>query len=434
LLDSLLQEFQIIFANRAMGNIISYFFPQPQPAPASIEDASQNNVAAAVPQFVVENQKSELIFENEKGKAGESVDEGIEVIEDNENIVVEDICVTTTEPERSYVPEESLIEKPLETRISEPQKNFATESPEPVKLATPEPEKSWSAEPVKLATPEPDKVLTPEPVKLTTPGPVKLATPEPEKALTPEPVKLATPEPEKVLTPEPVQLATPEPEKVLTPEPVKLATPEPEKVLTPEPVKLATPEPEKVLTPEPADLAPPEPENALTPESVKPEEVPTLEPVKSETPEPEKSVTPEPLKLGTPEAEKIELVGLTASETPETIKSNSLKTETEINAMLDDEKDSSSEDVKVQLEEYVEDLIPNLHEAKTPDLMIVLSSDTPKAKTPEPATESIKIAANEPKLNICEDDVEFIEFNEENKNSVTQDGAGGAAGLKDLLS
>ena len=44
-----------------MGNIISYFFPQPQPAPASIEDASHNNVAAAVPQFVVENQKSELV-------------------------------------------------------------------------------------------------------------------------------------------------------------------------------------------------------------------------------------------------------------------------------------------------------------------------------------------------------------------------------------
>merc|ERR1712013_243194 len=205
-------------------------------------------------------------------------------------------------------------------------------------------------------------------------------------------------------------------------------------------------------------------ENALTPESV----------------EPEKSVTPEPLKLVTPEAEKIELVGLRASETentstpensfitqpienfgtekkeitekyldhmlfqlsspepktstPETIESNSLKTETELNAMLDNEKDSSSEDLKFPLQEYVEDLIPNLHEANTQDLMMSLSSDTPKAKTPEPATESIKIAANEPKLDICEDDVEVIELNEEDKNSVTQDGAGGAAGLKDLLS
>jgi len=84
------------------------------------------------------------------------------------------------------------------------------------------------------------------------------------------------------------------------------------------------------------------------------------------------------------------------------------------------------------LQKYVEDLIPNLHEAKTQDIM--MSSDTPKAKTPEPATESIKIAANESKLNICEDDVEVIELNEENKNSVTQDGSGGAAGLKDLLS
>ena len=363
-----------------------------------------------------------------------------------------------SEPDRSYVPEESLIEKPIETRFFEPQKNFATESQEPVILTIPESEKSLTAEPIKLATPEPDEVLKPEPVKL--------ATPEPEKV--------------KVLTPEPLKLATPESEKALTPESTKLATPEPEKVLTTEPVKLATPEPEKVVTTELADLAPPEPENALTPESVKLEEALALEPVKSETPEPEKSVTPEPLKLGTPEAEKIELVGLRASETEntstpensfitqpmenfgtekkeitekyldpmlfqlsspepktsthETIESNSLKTETELNAMLDDEKDSSSEDLKVPLQEYVEDLIPNLHEANTQDLMMSLSSDTPKAKTPEPATESIKIAANESKLNICEDDVEVIEFNEENKNSVTQEGAGGAAGLKDLLS
>jgi len=419
-----------------MGNIISYFFPQP--SPTSIEDASQNNVAAsgsvsAVPQYVVENQKSELIYEDEKNKAADSIDEGLEVIEDNESIVVEENRVLSSE-------------KAL--------------TPEPIKLATPEPEKALAPEPIKLATPEPEKALTPEPVKLATPepekaltlDPVKLATPEPEKALTPEPVKLATPEPEKTLTPDPVKLATPEPEpvkldtiepeKALTPEPGKFVIPESEKALTTEPVKLDKPEAVKDGTPEPAKVAAAEPENALTSESMKlatpePEKVlapeavklekPELEkdltpePVKLPTPEPEKSVTPEPVKLLTPEPDDIDI-------TPETV-----TPETGNDTMPDDGKHSNSQDTKVHIQEFVEDLIPEGQETKTLILGKPLSPDTPNAKTPEPVTDSIKIGGAESKPDIYEDDVEVIEFQEDNKNILMQEGAGGAAGVKDLL-
>merc|ERR1739848_271535 len=118
--------------------------------------------------------------------------------------------------------------------------------------------------------------------------------------------------------------------------------------LTPDTVKLATPEPEKDLTPEPMKLP---------------------------TPEPEKSVTPEPVKLLTPEPDDIDI-------TPETV-----TPETGNNTMPDDVKHSSSQDTKVLIQEFVEDLIPEGQETKTLILGKPLSPDTPNAKTPEPVTD-----------------------------------------------
>eukprot|EP00092_Neocalanus_flemingeri_P105112 GFUD01134690.1.p1 GENE.GFUD01134690.1~~GFUD01134690.1.p1 ORF type:complete len:349 (+),score=125.67 GFUD01134690.1:48-1094(+) len=309
-----------------MGNIISYFFPQP--APAGIEqvveevreDVVARKEATEVPvvpttevvgmivdakiedsverdfEFVEEvaektnegkHDLQEEIISNKVGGLEATEVEIIGSVKDNEE---EAQIAVTPETVRDEAPEavdnsvsqdnENINEVEMIGSIQESNVQLMEEptsesvdlpTSEPIKTPTPEP--SFAPEPVRALTPEAIIIITPEPTKETTPDPSiqdSTSSPIPELEVSlPEPLKATTPEPSsaseplKALSPEAIIVSTPEPTKATTPEPTILDS---TTVLNPDLIEASTPEPKKAPTPEPSSA--PEPVKAVTPEAI----------------------------------------------------------------------------------------------------------------------------------------------------------------------
>eukprot|EP00092_Neocalanus_flemingeri_P013889 GFUD01014984.1.p1 GENE.GFUD01014984.1~~GFUD01014984.1.p1 ORF type:complete len:376 (+),score=129.55 GFUD01014984.1:51-1178(+) len=342
-----------------MGNILSYFFPQPAPAGIEqvveevTEDVATRKEATEVPVVpttevvgMVVDAKIEDSVEREfefVEEVAEKTNEGFEFVKEDklenvsnvlnagkhdlqEEATKVDIIGTVKDSEKdaqiAVTPEtvrdeaseavdnsvnqenENISEVEMIGSIQESNVQLMEEpTSESVDLPT-----SEHVEPIKVCTPEP--LVAPEPFKTPTPEPS--FAPEPVRALTPEAIIIITPEPTKETTPDPTiqdSTSSPIPEliEVSPPEPLKATTPEPSsaseplKALSPEAIIVSTPEPTKATTPEPTVLDSttvlnPDLIEASTPE---PQKAPTPEP--SSAPEPVKAVTPEAIIVSTPE-------------------------------------------------------------------------------------------------------------------------------------
>eukprot|EP00092_Neocalanus_flemingeri_P093852 GFUD01119320.1.p1 GENE.GFUD01119320.1~~GFUD01119320.1.p1 ORF type:complete len:362 (-),score=139.65 GFUD01119320.1:125-1183(-) len=309
-----------------MGNILSYFFPQP--APAGIEqvveevreDVAARKEATEVPVVpttevvgMMVDAKTEDMVERDfefVEEVAEKTNEGFEYVKEDK---LENVSNVLNEGKHD-LQEEFISNKVASLEATEVEIiGSVKDSDEGVQRAvTPEPIKDEASEAVdnsvnqdnenmseveiigsiqernvelvEETTTESGDLPTSDPVEPPVPGdkPINVSTPEPLIASTPEPSKAPN---EPSLAPEPV--------KALTPETITVSTPEPAKATTPEPtVHEAT----TALNSDLIELSPPEPLKASTPE---PQKAPTHEPLSA--PEPVKALTPEVIIVSTPE-------------------------------------------------------------------------------------------------------------------------------------
>jgi len=314
-----------------MGNIISYFFPQP--APGSIEqaeEAGQDSNIAVPEDDVYSTDAPTLVIENEWEQAVNVTEETALPTEAQMAVspsppTPEPINIQTPEPVGALTTElygdstpgpqepveiltpdleKVLIEEPMKAQIPEPERMLAEESVNPTPPSTPEPERVLAEELVKALTTELESPPTPQPMKLptleeperilaeaTVKAPTPPSTPEPERILAEELLKALTTELERPPTPELLINQTLYLEQVLTLEPVKAPISDPERALKymSEPVKASSSEPERSNTQDPT----PESEGALNPD-----------PIKSFEKNPPETTDPEPDRVVTPESEK----------------------------------------------------------------------------------------------------------------------------------
>eukprot|EP00092_Neocalanus_flemingeri_P058221 GFUD01069339.1.p2 GENE.GFUD01069339.1~~GFUD01069339.1.p2 ORF type:complete len:343 (+),score=130.40 GFUD01069339.1:49-1077(+) len=293
-----------------MGNIISYFFPQP--APAGIEqvveevtkDVAARKEATEVPVVpttevvgMIVDAKTEDSVEKDfefVEEVAEKTTEGFEFVEEDklenvsnvlnagkhdlhEEIISNKVAsLETTEVEIIGSVKDSdegvqraVTPEPIRDEASEAVDNSVNQDNEnmseveiigSIQESNVELGEETTTEPLDLPTSEPIDP-TAHMIKDSTPEALTACTPEPPKTPTPEP--LSAPEPVRALTPETIRDSTPEPTKATTPEPTVL---DPTTVLNPDLIEASTPEPQKAPTPELSSA--PEPVKAVTPEAI----------------------------------------------------------------------------------------------------------------------------------------------------------------------
>jgi len=351
-----------------MGNIISYFFPQPTPSIIEqVEEASEDDVStSAVTNYTPERKTSELVFENEVEKAEKNVDEGFEVVEKNQQIVDNDPVDLEYEQEETITPELEEAPKPVTTI---PEKSVFPESveTEAEQLDTVESDQAMVLEPEKLEMIEPEKAVVPEPKALE--------TVEVEEGLVPKTEKQESMEPEKGTMTEPEILETLELEKPMVTETEELETLEPEKAVVIEPEESEKLEPGKAVVTDPEELETVELEKARVTE---PEKLETHEPEKSE---PVTSLVPEKASEDSPaemkDCDKFEIINDLVEATPEIIKAITPDT--------------------------VENIVPELNGSLATDLV---KPEPLKLETPDIAPKAIEINTSTALLDTYEDDIE----------------------------
>eukprot|EP00092_Neocalanus_flemingeri_P008449 GFUD01009105.1.p1 GENE.GFUD01009105.1~~GFUD01009105.1.p1 ORF type:complete len:387 (-),score=149.87 GFUD01009105.1:356-1516(-) len=336
-----------------MGNILSYFFPQP--APAGIEqlveevreDVAARKEATEVPvvpttevvgmivdakieesverdfEFVEEvaektNEGFEFVKEDKLENVSNVLNEGkhdlqeeiisnkVASLEATEVEIIGSVKDSEEEAQITVTPETVRDEAPeaVDNSVSQDNENInEVEMIGSIQESNVKLMEEPTRESVDLPTsePEPIKVCTPEP--LVAPEPFKTPTPEPSFA--PEPVRALTPEAIMIITPELTKETTPGPtiqDSTSTPIPelIKVSPPEPLKATTPEPSSAS--EPLKALSPETIIVSTPEPTKATTPEPTVLDSTTVLNPDLLEASTPELSSAPEPVKAVTPEA------------------------------------------------------------------------------------------------------------------------------------
>eukprot|EP00092_Neocalanus_flemingeri_P105113 GFUD01134691.1.p1 GENE.GFUD01134691.1~~GFUD01134691.1.p1 ORF type:complete len:368 (+),score=135.44 GFUD01134691.1:48-1151(+) len=327
-----------------MGNIISYFFPQPAPAGIEqvVEEVREDVVARKEATEVPVVPTTEVVGMIVDAKIEDSVERDFEFVEEvaektNEGFefVKEDKLenVSNVLNAGKHDLQEEIISNKVggleateveiigsvkdneeEAQIAVTPETVRDEAPEAVDNSVSQDNENINEVEMIGSIQESNVQLMEEPtsesVDLPTSEPIKTPTPEPSFA--PEPVRALTPEAIIIITPEPTKETTPDPSiqdstsspipelEVSLPEPLKATTPEPSsaseplKALSPEAIIVSTPEPTKATTPEPTIL---DSTTVLNPDLI---EASTPEPKKAPTPEP--SSAPEPVKAVTPEA------------------------------------------------------------------------------------------------------------------------------------
>jgi len=392
-----------------MGNIISYFFPQP--APDSIEQAEEaaQDSSIAVPEDVVSSRDApKLVIENE-------CEEAVSVTEETALPTEAQIAVSPSPP--TPEPINILAPEPVRALITELDGDSSPGPQEPVEIPT-----SDLKEPMKSQIPEPERILSEESVKAPTPP----STPEPERVLAEELVKALTTELERPPTPEPMKIPTLELEKVSIEDPVKTQILEPERILAKASVKAptppSTPEPERIFAEDLLKALTTELERPLTPELVinqtlDLEQVLTLEPVKAPTSDPERAHKSEPVKASSSEPEKC----ITQNPTPESegalnpdpMKSFEMKSANtpETLKATDPEPDRVLTPESVKTSELPKDLITALSDVFTLE-PVVLTEPLSVIEECDPTLEILKDVTS---------DVELIDFSEEDTEEMSQE-------------
>jgi len=380
-----------------MGNIISYFFPQP--APGSIEQAEEagQDSSNAVPEDVVASTDAPtLVIENE-------CEEAVNVTEET---------ALPTEAQMAVSPSPPTPE-PINIRTPEPVGALTTElygdstlgPQEPVEILTPDLEKVLIEEPMKAQILEPERMLAEESVNPTPPS-----TPEPGRVLAEELVKALTTELERPPTPQPMKILTlEEPERILAEASVKAptppSTPEPERILAEELLKALTTELERPPTPE-----------LLINQTLYLEQVLTLEPVKAPTSDPERAhkYMSEPVKASSSEPEKSNTRDPTpeseGAHNPDPIKSFEMKS-ANTPETTDPEPDRVLTPESVKTYELPKDLTTELSDVFTLQ-PVVLTEPVSVIKECDPTLEMLKDVTS---------DVELIDFSEEDKEEMSEE-------------
>eukprot|EP00092_Neocalanus_flemingeri_P090642 GFUD01114813.1.p1 GENE.GFUD01114813.1~~GFUD01114813.1.p1 ORF type:complete len:327 (-),score=107.54 GFUD01114813.1:232-1212(-) len=308
-----------------MGNILSYFFPQP--APVSIEqvveevteDKATTKEAAEellipTPEVVgmIGDAKTDDLVERDfevVEELAEQTNEGFEFVKEDK---LENVSNVISEGKHDLQEEfisnkvasleateveiiGSVKDSEEEAQISVTPETVRDEAPEVVDNSVSQDNENINEVEIIGSIQESNVQLMEEPTSES----VDLPTSEPFKTPTPEPS--FAPEPVRALTPEAIIIITPEPTKETTPGPTiqdSTSTPIPEliEVSPPEPLKATTPEPSyaseplKALSPEAIIVSTPEPTNATTPEPTVLDSTTVLNPdlIEASTPEPKK--------------------------------------------------------------------------------------------------------------------------------------------------
>eukprot|EP00092_Neocalanus_flemingeri_P090640 GFUD01114811.1.p1 GENE.GFUD01114811.1~~GFUD01114811.1.p1 ORF type:complete len:374 (-),score=151.20 GFUD01114811.1:68-1189(-) len=291
-----------------MGNILSYFFPQP--APAGIEQVVEEvteDVAAikeatevpVVPTTEVVGMIVDAKIEDSVEKDFEFVEEVAEKTNEGFEFVKEDKLenVSNVLDEGKHDLQEEIISNKVasleateveiigsvkdseeEAQISVTPETVRDEAPEVVDNSVSQDNENINeveiigsiqesnVQLMEEPTSESVDLPTSEPIEHTAPGdtPIKDSTPEPLKDFTPE--ASSAPEPAIALTPEAIRVSTPAPPKATTPVPTiqdsTSSAPEHVEALTPEAIIDSTPEPVESII----QVSISEPNNIPTPE------------------------------------------------------------------------------------------------------------------------------------------------------------------------
>eukprot|EP00092_Neocalanus_flemingeri_P034997 GFUD01038081.1.p1 GENE.GFUD01038081.1~~GFUD01038081.1.p1 ORF type:complete len:323 (-),score=114.29 GFUD01038081.1:272-1240(-) len=293
-----------------MGNMLSYFFPQP--APACIEQ-----VVEEVAEDVATTKKA---TEEPASPAQEDINDPItsDLVVEKEFEVVEDAKVVSTEQADAQLDADiqedlpSVKETSLEVvaptpelpTAPSPDKDLTTESiiiPLPESNKAPAPELSIASTPENAITPKADNIPTPEPAR----------TPELPKAYFPDAVNSIHPEAVNIPTPEPTNPPTAELPTASSPEPVNAIPPEAIEDTIPESTKAPTPELPEVSSPGPVNIIPPDALNISSPSSAP--ELPKASTPEPVNPPPEVITVqecPEPTKAPGSDLLDVEVIGL----------------------------------------------------------------------------------------------------------------------------
>ncbi|XP_077474795.1 uncharacterized protein prr36b isoform X2 [Stigmatopora argus] len=294
---------------------------------------------------------------------------------------------TAEEMTASAFPNEGIISKSTTVSSTEAVNELAAEIQQETK---PEPRVELSSQPIREIIPEPMRKPTPEPLREPTPEPLREPTPEPLREPTPEPMREPTPEPMREPTPEPMREPTPEPMREPTPEPMREPTPEPMREPTPEPVRQPTPEYITEITPEFIRDSTPEPTREQTPE---PLPQPTPESFRGPTPELIIEQTPEPQKEQIPEFLREptpERKCEITSQSPRAISPEPIQSSPEPLRELTPEptKDSSPEPLRELTPEPTKDSSPEPLQEFSPEPIQDSSPEPLRELTPEPLEDS----------------------------------------------
>eukprot|EP00092_Neocalanus_flemingeri_P090645 GFUD01114816.1.p1 GENE.GFUD01114816.1~~GFUD01114816.1.p1 ORF type:complete len:379 (-),score=147.71 GFUD01114816.1:68-1204(-) len=296
-----------------MGNIMSFFFPEP--APASIEqvvekiteDVATKKVATedpvdpvpedlgmvghAKPEDLMVEQDCEVVKEISDKVSAEQTNEDFEFVEEDklENVsnVLNDGKDDVQEESISKLASQEATEVDIISSVKDSdEKAQKAAHPEPIRDEASEPVdnsvnqenaniievemigsiQESNVELVEETTSKSVDLPTSEPIEHTAPGdtPIKDSTPEPLKDFTPE--ASSAPEPAIALTPEAIRVSTPAPPKATTPVPTiqdsTSSAPEHVEALTPEAIIDSTPEPVESII----QVSISEPNNIPTPE------------------------------------------------------------------------------------------------------------------------------------------------------------------------
>eukprot|EP00092_Neocalanus_flemingeri_P003186 GFUD01003404.1.p1 GENE.GFUD01003404.1~~GFUD01003404.1.p1 ORF type:complete len:411 (-),score=156.57 GFUD01003404.1:59-1291(-) len=400
-----------------MGNILSFFFPEP--APASLEqvvvEVSEDVVKTmeatkqpadpvAVDDFkhedLVVEQKFEVIDESSGGVSTKQKDEEFEVIEEDH---IDEVSNVLKGAEDDVRLEELLGAKqasldPAGVEIDESIKDSEIEAQE---AGTLESVNASSIVADYSVVQEKETVLT----EVETIGSIQDTDSDVElvEETISEPIVEAPSEPTKCLTPEPHLAYTAEDKPGPEPTPEQFKVSEPVKAPTPEP--LSTPEP-ILSTSEPAEI-----------------EMPTLEPILVTSPEPLNSSAPEPINTPSP-------ILMDAELTSEAFVEVKYDTDKE-NIMTEVEMIGSIQDSDVDLvDEIISELI-----METPKSNIEPPPKPTKSPTPDSERPYSPIEEAEPTCDQIPDPIKTNspESLKAGTPEPTLEMAVGAAGLKDVL-
>eukprot|EP00092_Neocalanus_flemingeri_P001586 GFUD01001692.1.p1 GENE.GFUD01001692.1~~GFUD01001692.1.p1 ORF type:complete len:445 (-),score=144.26 GFUD01001692.1:256-1590(-) len=439
-----------------MGNILSYFFPQP--APASIEQVVEE-VAEDVATIKKATEEPASPAQEDIGVINDPITS--DLVLEKEFEVVEDAKVVPTEQ----------ADEQLEADIQEDLSAVKETSPEPGSI-----EFTASVKDIKKQFPDTasreyvsdeasetvnnqvtqekgimitevemigsiqisdvvEEVIANEDTVSQTSEPMKPTISELE-VVAPTHELPTAPTPETALTTESIIIPPPESSKAPAPELSIASTPE-DAIIPPKAVNIPTLEPAR--TPELPKASFPDAVNAIHPENVN---IPTPEPTNPPTAELPKASSPEPVNAIHPEAINIPIPEPTKPQTPELPTASSTES---VNAIPHEAiKDTIPESAKAPTPELPEVSFPGPMNIIPPDALNISSPsstpEVPKASSPESVNappEVIQVEeCPEPTKAPGSDllDVEVIGLIEQNKDGQDEEElSDGASGLKNLL-